>query len=452
MVNKTGNMTNFASVNGTEFDYNETNNEDNETIIVNPAVDLSVVKNVDNSNPSYGEIITWIITVTNNGPDAASGIVVTDILPEGLIYVQSKASNGFYDSESGTWKINALDSNNSETIEIQCFVNKTGQITNVVTVEGNEFDYDQTNNIDYEFITVEKAVDLQITKIVDNSNPNYRDYVIWTLVIRNNGPDDATGVVVEDSIPQGLIGISDNSGGKYSNGIWDVGNLKSGETKRLEIVCMVDKTGDIVNIATITGNEADLDLSNNNASASINVKPAADLSVIKTSSKLEYVAGDLIEYTVIIKNNGPDTAHNVVVSDYLDNGLEFVSFYSNRGYFTNNGNEWRIDSLASGEYEVLTFKALAKNVGKVLNKVSAYCDEFDYNLSNNNASVEVIVKENIQNSIQPFSIVDNEEPTVSNVPEKKIVKGVQSMEKTGNPIATLILAFLILVSCSIRKM
>jgi uncharacterized repeat protein (TIGR01451 family) len=43
-------------------------------------VDLKLTKTVDNPNPMVGDIVTFTITVTNNGPDPATGVVVNDSL------------------------------------------------------------------------------------------------------------------------------------------------------------------------------------------------------------------------------------------------------------------------------------------------------------------------------------------------------------------------------------
>jgi hypothetical protein len=43
-------------------------------------VDLKLTKTVDNPNPMVGDIVTFTITVTNNGPDPATGVVVKDSL------------------------------------------------------------------------------------------------------------------------------------------------------------------------------------------------------------------------------------------------------------------------------------------------------------------------------------------------------------------------------------
>ena len=65
------------------------NNNDSEIIKVNPACDLEIVKSSSVSQANYKDIIKWTIKVSNNGPDNATGVKIIDILPNGLIYLNS---------------------------------------------------------------------------------------------------------------------------------------------------------------------------------------------------------------------------------------------------------------------------------------------------------------------------------------------------------------------------
>ena len=99
--------------------------------------------------------------------------------------------------------------------------------------------------------------DLSLVKTVDNPVPNTGDPVVFTLTVNNDGPDDATGVEITDSLPSGFTYISDNGGGSYNpaTGIWSVGNIPNGGNRSLGIRAAVNAVGSFNNSAEITAVE-----------------------------------------------------------------------------------------------------------------------------------------------------------------------------------------------------
>lgn len=273
LVNKTGTFINEASVSGNEYDWNLKNNNDSASLNVNPSADLAIEILVNDTNPKFNSLVKWTLRVTNNGPDEATGVVVCDLLSKDLIYL---SSTGNYDVKSGLWNIETLESGKSVSIDIVTLVNKTGKIANDASVSGKEYDWNLSNNYDNKSIAVDVCADLAIKKLVNDTNPKFNSLVEWTLRVTNNGPDTATGVVVCDILPEGLISID-----KSFNGTWNVGKLLNNQTKELTIICLVNKTGKLVNIADIAGNEYDCNLTNNIVNKSIEVAQSADLFVKK---------------------------------------------------------------------------------------------------------------------------------------------------------------------------
>ena len=56
--------------------------------------DLAVTKTVSDATPNVGDQITFTVTLTNSGPDAATGVQVTDLLPAGLTFVSADPQPG----------------------------------------------------------------------------------------------------------------------------------------------------------------------------------------------------------------------------------------------------------------------------------------------------------------------------------------------------------------------
>ena len=82
-VNATGNYLNVAVITGTEQDPNPANNTDSEATGPVPQTDLAIVKTVNNATPNVGSQVVFTLTATNNGPSAATGVSVADVLPTG---------------------------------------------------------------------------------------------------------------------------------------------------------------------------------------------------------------------------------------------------------------------------------------------------------------------------------------------------------------------------------
>lgn len=457
LVNKTGKLVNIADIAGNEYDCNLTNNIVNKSIEVAQSADLFVKKYVNNTSPDFGEIIKWSVVVSNNGPDIATNVQVNDLLDDGLIFVKSSSTKGNYDVKSGIWTIDSLAPETDETLNIYCKVNKIGKILNFVSVNSTQYDWNESNNHDNESVNAVKIADLSVIKLINNSNPNYNDLIKWTIIVSNNGPNMATGVIVNDLLPKSVEYISSYlSKGFYNpvNGIWDVGNLNAGEKLQLNIVSKIVKTGDITNVVNVKGNEKDSNLTNNHFEKSVHVKPAADLSIEKSVSKQEVNINDLIEYVIEITNNGPDSAENIKVSELLNPNLKVISFESTKGNFNNTNNVLTIDSLAYGEKVRLTINAAANACGKFENKVAVSSDTFDYDKSNNQDGTSVFVSENttekIENPVNDTYLLvlaknSLQKSMISKLENLTHPQSLTSIElpKTGLPIVLLLLVSMI---------
>ncbi len=85
--------------------------------------------------------------------------------------------------------------------------------------------------------------DLTLEKTVDNTTPREGDTITYTLVLTNNGPSEATGVVVSDSLPASVSFVSSTaSQGSYDDGsgFWTVGTVANTASATLDIVCTID--------------------------------------------------------------------------------------------------------------------------------------------------------------------------------------------------------------------
>ncbi|WP_375448085.1 SdrD B-like domain-containing protein, partial [uncultured Fibrella sp.] len=102
--------------------------------------DLAVVKTVMTAGPyKVGDVISYGITVTNNGPINATAVSVSEMLPASLEYVSATPA-GEYNAATGIWTIGSLLNGSNRSLIVQVKVKATGSITNRVVVTGGNDD------------------------------------------------------------------------------------------------------------------------------------------------------------------------------------------------------------------------------------------------------------------------------------------------------------------------
>ena len=353
-----------------------------------PTIDLSLTKTVDQSAPTVGDDVVFAITVTNSGPDDASGVQVTDLLPSGYAYV-GDSGNGNYSSNTGLWDIGDLANGAAATLHITATVNASGVYTNVAEVSAaNETDADSTpgNNEpaedDQDSAVTTPAqppvmIDLSLSKTVNNASPSVGDDVTFAITVTNSGPDDASGVQVTDLLPSGYAYVGDSGNGNYSSntGLWDIGDLANGAAATLHITATVNASGVYTNVAEVSAaNETDADSTPGNNDPAEDDQDSAtalpvrviDLSLTKQVSDSTPKMGSNVVFTLTVNNSGPDDASGVQVTDLLPSGYAYVGDSGNGNYSSNTGL-WDIGDLANGAAATLHITATVNASGVYTN-------------------------------------------------------------------------------------
>ncbi len=129
-------ISNTASVSSATTDPNPGNDSATATTAVNnPAsADLSINKVSDTAFPVVGQNVVFTLTLSNGGPDTAPNVQVTDLLPAGLTYVSSTATQGTYNDLTGLWNIGVVNNAGSATLTITARVSTQGSKTNTATI------------------------------------------------------------------------------------------------------------------------------------------------------------------------------------------------------------------------------------------------------------------------------------------------------------------------------
>ncbi|HEX7379113.1 MAG TPA: DUF4214 domain-containing protein [Pirellulales bacterium] len=344
----TGALTDNAFVEANQPDSNQANNQASATVLVNgvltPAVDLSVAKTASTPTGTVGSELTYTITVTNNSANAATGVIVSDLLPSGATFVSATDSTGATLTPNGNTlvdRLGGLAANGTATVTVTVTPDAVGVLTDTASVAGDQVDTNLANNTATLSTPVHGAavanVDLDITKAAANNNADIGIGAneTYTITVTNNGTDTASGVVVTDILPPSVnfvsgttsvagVNVSSANGTVTAN----LGSLGAGDSATVTLTVTPTAAGAMTDTAYVEGDQTDTNQSNNTASVTTNVVSAAqqaNLSIYKVATPNPATADQPLTYSLIVTNTGAAPANNVTVSDALPSGLTFVS-------------------------------------------------------------------------------------------------------------------------------
>jgi uncharacterized repeat protein (TIGR01451 family) len=418
---------------GAIAEVNEANNQCADTVIV-PGPDVQMTKiisaGLSNGMAIAGSNVTYLLTVTNKGPSTATNILVKDILPANTIFVSCVPTAGSCANQLGTVtaSISSLANGAQATVTIVVTVapgTPSGTlIANSATVTTSPVGPNLTFYTGPVFFTVGLPSDLHLTKVisagVSGGFANAGSNVTYLITVTNNGPNTASNVQVMDSLPSNTSFVSCLSSVGSCNFFFpqvrgSFGGLANGAQATLTIVANVGATvaaGTVINnTATVSAANPETNSSDNsgNAAFTVGAAPPADLQLTKVISSGApggiAMAGSNVSYQITVKNNGPSSASNIVVSDTLPFNATYVSCAASIGIcgFDHAGTfSASFGSLVNGAQATLTVVinvSCGLATGTVIGNVASVSSSNpDPNPANNNASVTFTV-------LQPSPVV-----------------------------------------------
>ena len=335
------------AVNSTE-DTNISNNVATKTIYIQELLKVVPTKDVNVTNPNYGDKVKYTIVVSNVGK-ITSDVTLTDTLDKGLIFTGA-SGNYEYDSTTRTvtWNIDGLAVGQNLTFYVYATVDAYGVLNNTVTVGDNTV----IRNVTVPEITPDKTI--------DNDSPNFGDKVSYTVTV-TNGEFEANNVIVKDVVGNGLTvtDISDN--GQYdqiTRTITWIVDLAKNEVKTFTVEATVSGYGNISN-KVVVGNKTifkNVDVPE--------ITPKKDVN--NTTPNF----GENVAYTIVVSNDGISDAKQVVITDTLAKGLKFLGANYNGVYDENTHTvTWTLD-IDSGKTVELKVNVTVEDYGVLVNRVT----------------------------------------------------------------------------------
>lgn len=198
--------------------------------------------------------------------------------------------------------------------------------------------------------------------------------IVYTIVVTNNGPANATNLTFSESVSTNTTFVSLAAPGGWNCTTPSAGGTgaisctatslasQSNSTFSLTLKVVAGVAGGTVisNTASVSSATTDGNAANNSASQDTTVQPSADLSISKADSSDPIPSGANLTYTIVVTNNSVDAAQTVTVTDNLTSDLTFVSCASTgSGVCGGSGNNRTVTftSIAGGGTETITLIA-----------------------------------------------------------------------------------------------
>ncbi len=288
-----------------------------------------------------GKPAKFVVRVRNIGGQAAEGVAIRDEVPHGtkLVSTTPEAQNA---GGHIVWDLGKLSPGEDRTVEMQLMPVSEGEVGSVATVS-----YSAQASVKTKCTMPQLAIRMTApAKVMIGQEQRVK------IELRNPGSGDASGVMLFENVPQNV---------KHAAGPaleFEIGTLRAGETRELELVLMAEKAGKTVNVLSAK------------ADGNLQVQQQVEFEVIAPGLTVDVEGPERrylerpATYEVRVENPGTAPAHDVRIVTKLPKGLRFVRA-NNMGEYdaATHAVYWSLAELPEGEKGTVELVAMPIEAG-----------------------------------------------------------------------------------------
>lgn len=298
------------------------------------------------------------LTATLTGPlTNVSGTLVRNGIPAGACTVVGTTATCDLGTVTNT---DAIELRFSGDVPADAAVGSTIEVTSSVATTSPEFSI--TNNSATAQTEVTASADLALHKSAGSVDAG-AGTVSMTVLVTNNGPSLATGVVVTDTLPAGqtvdILPPECSVAGSVMTCAEP--NLAVGSSITINYRVVVDPALGQSNTASVTAATPDPDLSNNSETVDLITDIKTDLVLGVSQTSQTVAVGSPLTFTITITNAGPVPDHMVRAGWRPPHGVSVTSVNPSVGSVANG--IWTVGDMAVGDVVTLTVTGVAQTEG-----------------------------------------------------------------------------------------
>lgn len=290
-----------------------------------------------------GKPAVFEMLVRNTGQVPAQNVVVSDHVPTGTQLVDVKPQPQQGADGSLVWSLGTMQPGDEIAITLQVMPQTEGEIGS-------------TAHVTFAASATSRSICTRPQLAIEHTAPPkvlIGESLTVGITVSNPGTGPATGVIIEEDVPDGLSHVA---GATLE---YEVGTLRPGESKRLELSLKAEKAGLIQNVIHVHG---DGSLAGQHAVQIEVVAP--QLSVEVDGPKRRFLERQAT-YTLSVANPGTASAHDVELAAFLPRGMKFVDSDSHGQYDpAQHAVFWSLEELPPSKAGAVKLTALPIEPGE----------------------------------------------------------------------------------------